>query len=587
MTLLRLLLHSLAAALVSLPGVVLFLLALNPRFSVTARHLAGMLLGLSPLLALFVLVWPVLLMTAQVFAVGRIGIPPVSLKYFRRFLALDLSLLLFSLVFNRYALAGVLDQGGAERLRWLSNLLASALLVLGGSLLAERRLRRQEAPASSLVGLRLGVGVVFLLAFLLAAAVVLPRDPPPDDRPPVRRGVMRGEGEIVLLGIDGLGPEPLLDHIEEGRLPNFGRLLREGAHGILEGRSPGIPASLWTSFGTGRSASGHGIADAWAYHLPLAREGLRVLPRGILMRRLVDADFLSRRPVPPESRRASSFEEIFPRYDLAVGTVGWWLAGEPGPGGYRVETAFLEGEQDQPGVLLPPSLADVAAGWVLHPEEIDPAEVTAFFDPPMAELPDLGRRREVLAGALALDRSARRVAHALSEVRPVHVTAIALRGYDRVAHLFLGEAPRSTAPFVRDEAVRTAGRVADRYLRELDRAVGEEMSRAGPETLLVLVSPFGMTESNLRRRLHDKLTGEPYRTAHHDSPEDGVLFLWGRGVAPGRDLGHLAIESVLPALLWASGLPLDPGLAGTSRVFAAFSDEFARRHRRVSVAPQR
>jgi hypothetical protein len=266
--------------------------------------------------------------------------------------------------------------------------------------------------------------------------------------------------------------------------------------------------------------------------------------------------------------------------------VGWWLAGEPGPGGYRVESSLLRGEPAGEADLLPARLADAVSGWVVDPADVNPEEITAFFDPPMEDLPDLGRRREVLARALALDRSARQVSHALSEVRPVHVTAIALRGYDQVAHLFHGEAPRSTAPFVRDEAVRTSGRVADRYLRELDRAVGEEMSRAGPETLLVLASPFGMTESSLRRRIHDKLTGEPYRTAHHDSPEDGVLFLWGRGVSPGRDLGRLPLESVMPALFWASGLPLDPDLARMPLAFAAFSDEFAERHRHVSVAPQ-
>lgn len=72
---------------------------------------------------------------------------------------------------------------------------------------------------------------------------------------------------VFVLGIDGATWELLDPWIVEGRLPNLGRLKKEGAWGPLASVMPPITAPAWTSFYTGTNPGKHGLFDL------LRREG--------------------------------------------------------------------------------------------------------------------------------------------------------------------------------------------------------------------------------------------------------------------------------------------------------------------------
>ncbi len=67
--------------------------------------------------------------------------------------------------------------------------------------------------------------------------------------------------KVMVLGFDGVDPEFLEYLIEEGRLPNFARLLKEGAYGPCQTFKPTKSVVIWTSIATGKRMEKHGIID--------------------------------------------------------------------------------------------------------------------------------------------------------------------------------------------------------------------------------------------------------------------------------------------------------------------------------------
>ena len=75
-------------------------------------------------------------------------------------------------------------------------------------------------------------------------------------------GVGPSEGpKVVVLGFDGVDPALTRQLIDEGRLPNFGRLEAMGGFTELETTIPPHSPVAWSSFITGMDPGGHGIFD--------------------------------------------------------------------------------------------------------------------------------------------------------------------------------------------------------------------------------------------------------------------------------------------------------------------------------------
>jgi len=66
---------------------------------------------------------------------------------------------------------------------------------------------------------------------------------------------------LVLVGLDGADWRIIDGLRERGRLPNFDRLIREGARGELETLRPTLSPIIWTSIATGVRPARHGVAD--------------------------------------------------------------------------------------------------------------------------------------------------------------------------------------------------------------------------------------------------------------------------------------------------------------------------------------
>jgi len=67
--------------------------------------------------------------------------------------------------------------------------------------------------------------------------------------------------KIIVVGLDGATFDLIHPWVQEGRLPNMARILREGAAGPLLSTVPPMTAPAWTTFMTGKNVGKHGIVD--------------------------------------------------------------------------------------------------------------------------------------------------------------------------------------------------------------------------------------------------------------------------------------------------------------------------------------
>jgi len=85
-------------------------------------------------------------------------------------------------------------------------------------------------------------------AFLLAFSAVAP-------------AAAQDAKKVMVLGIDGLDPKILQRFVDEGKLPNFARMIEEGDFKPLQTTMPPLSPVAWSTFISGMDPAGHGIFD--------------------------------------------------------------------------------------------------------------------------------------------------------------------------------------------------------------------------------------------------------------------------------------------------------------------------------------
>ncbi len=101
-----------------------------------------------------------------------------------------------------------------------------------------------------------------LLTASLALPAAAPAAPPPPAVPrPSAAPAPPAHPGVFVLGIDGMDPVILQRLMDEGRMPEFSRLAREGDFQPLATVNPPQSPVAWSSFATGLDPGGHGIYD--------------------------------------------------------------------------------------------------------------------------------------------------------------------------------------------------------------------------------------------------------------------------------------------------------------------------------------
>ena len=69
----------------------------------------------------------------------------------------------------------------------------------------------------------------------------------------------------MIVGLDGATMSLIKQWAEEGKLPNLGRMMKEGVWGNLKSTQPYITSTAWSSFATGLNPGKHGIFDFYQH----------------------------------------------------------------------------------------------------------------------------------------------------------------------------------------------------------------------------------------------------------------------------------------------------------------------------------
>jgi hypothetical protein len=472
---------------------------------------------------------------------------------------------------NLRGLAPVLDLETARRMAAGAIVVSAAGAVFLMIALAHINRRGGRSSATILV---LTALTSLVMPTVLRGPARVPALPPRVVLPAPAEGLPpSGAGRLLMLLLDGASLDVIAPAVAEGRLPNFGRILDDGALMHLATLRPTQAEAVWSAAATGRAPMRTGVRSSASYRVLGMTPAITLLPDYCFAQALVRFGFLWEEPHTAEDLVARPLWHILSEQGVSVGVIGWPLTHPAAPvDGYLVSDRFhrLRGadlDLDGPSAIWPPSALESARAGLQAAPEPDPLAVVAATGRPPAGTTDLASDPEPV--------TADRVHAALLRQLDAYQTrfaAVRFPGVDAVGHYFLRYA--NPAPFgdVSQDERRSYGRVLEQYYGFLDAQVGRMMSRLGPDDVLLVVSGFGMEPLSPGKRLLERLVGDAAISGTHERAPDGFLLAYGAPVQPGRP-PRASILDLAPTVLYFFGLPVGRDMEGFART-ALFKPAF-------------
>lgn len=373
------------------------------------------------------------------------------------------------------------------------------------------------------------------LALLLAAAC---------ERPPAR-------GRVMLLGLDGLDPDVVDLLVAEGALPHFAKLRRDGAFGRLRSSRPLLSPILWTTIATGKPPDQHQIGHFVAVN-PVTGEQLPVTSRG---------------------RKVKALWNIASAAGRRVAVVGWWATwpAESVDGAIVSDhTCYhflfdegLRGGGERSATVHPAALQDRVARLVRRPGDLTAAELAPYVHVDTGALARSFDFADPLAHfrwAFASAESYRAIAADLWRVDHPDLLLTYIEGTDSVSHLF-GHLfrVRGLVGDLADQQRRYGDAVEGMY-RLADRVVGEWMGMMGADTTLMVLSDHGFALGALPD--DPNATRDLRRVSERAHRDDGILYLYGRGVRAGATVASPTLLDIAPTVLALLGIAPPRDMSG-------------------------
>ena len=332
---------------------------------------------------------------------------------------------------------------------------------------------------------------------------------------------------VAIIGVDGCDWEKLGPLVEQGRLPTFERLMRQGAHGTLLSLDPLISPVIWTTIATGKTADKHGIAG------------------------FVNASGV---PVNATMRTALPLWDIASAAGVNVGVTGWYVSwpAEPVEGflvSDRVHSLLRGPTQIVQTLRGAPTNARLERfgrfsfdpGYKGYPKAEKAYQQNRIVDEPLR----WGYLRDTIYGRLA--------ALLLPRYAPAF-SAVYFRGVDFVQHFFWKYGSPELFDDVTADDIAAYGDVIPEYYVYQDALLDRHLKALGPEANVIIVSDHGFTS---KLDIDPKM---PQLTGMHD--RRGVIIVSGPAFrAAGRFEGATILD-VAPTALAVMGLPIAEDMDG-------------------------
>ena len=373
---------------------------------------------------------------------------------------------------------------------------------------------------------------------------------------------------VYVIGLDGATWDVIDPLIDQGKLPVFKTLKKDGAWARLRTFDPTLSAVVWTSIATGKTMIKHGIVD-WAF---VNKHGLQV-------------------PYSSSAKRVPSIWEMMDEHGLRSVVLNWFVTYPPDEvSGVMVSDLFpaavlkaLSGKGD-PGapadMVQPPKefrkLYDIfsqmyAEGALNYPRLVQEMEIPDYVadfksrhSGEVKRIPILSVWPSFLAYNKIQDTL---VDHYLEEDNYdlflayyrlpdvfFHFATLFLdREYHDYIDAFVGAAAEPS-PEVLDEFNRKMAEVAWPILRAKEAVLSKVIERARTENAYVLVVSDHGFQMSSKGYTH---YGLPAATP----PPDGIFALLGPDVKPGIQVEG-SVYDVAPTILYLKGLPTGADMDG-------------------------
>lgn len=384
------------------------------------------------------------------------------------------------------------------------------------------------------------------------------------------RATPRTPYKVLLVGIDGASFRVMDPLLQQGRLPNFARLIEHGVRAPLHSENPMLSPILWTTIATGQKHEDHGIESFVLYRDPKK-------PRhGTL--------------VGSEDRRTLAVWNIASAFGRRVGFLGWWASWPAEPvNGWIVSDRLaldrhgvLAGDRETQGRAFPGALTAELAPLVVDPMAPPMDEILKMValtpreqaEMRLAQRPVFGHGLSVVKFAYCSQRSIEKMAlHLLGKGQP-ELTGVFLVANDPVSHTFWHYYEPGAYHGVDPKASRRLGVIVPRMYEHNDAFLGQLLERVDENTAVLVVSDHGFEASGRLPALKpaEKLFTGPEAEAAHMRGEiavgqsgkhqiEGVLIAAGGPIRPGAAV-KATLTDITPTILAILGLPVPRDMEG-------------------------
>ncbi|MGH2449029.1 MAG: alkaline phosphatase family protein, partial [Chloroflexota bacterium] len=257
---------------------------------------------------------------------------------------------------------------------------------------------------------------------------------------------------MYVIGFDGATWRFIKPLVQRGEMPNFQRMMEQGSYGDLTSTIPFQSAAAWVTFMTGKNSGEHGVYmfndyDALSYSYVGRTANSRYFSGQTIF------DVVSQMGGRVAAVRVPMTYPAWPINGLMV-------SGFPTPG-------------DTPESFYPPELRERVGG-------VDQIETPDFrlltIDQQVQALDDqMGHLSDLINRLMDGSHDLFMVVHRVS---------------DEVHHFFMKFVDQRTPAYNPEEAQRY-GDVVNHFYRKMDEALGETLSKLGPEDTVVVLSDHG------------------------------------------------------------------------------------------------
>jgi predicted AlkP superfamily phosphohydrolase/phosphomutase len=326
-------------------------------------------------------------------------------------------------------------------------------------------------------------GIVLLILLFIITGVVKNRDEQDELTPQqIAERVQNNPIKLLFIGVDGADWDILLPMINNGELPNFEKIMREGSYGILNSIEPMESPQLWTTMATGKLPPEHGITD-YVVKVPGKSEPV---------------------PIGSGQRKVKAFWNILSEYNETVAILDWW-ASYPAEevNGFIISDRY--DSREEKSIYPPDKIEELKPYLNISEEGLDEIQkrFTPFvYDPDFKEYsPNTEHyqdNRKILTLRYHLKRDLAMVNTGCYLIENYHpdIVSIYIKGTDGLAHItwkYFQPTSLNAIFDITNEEEKNFGNILPEYYRWLDEQIGKLLVSAEGRYTILIASDHGFS----------------------------------------------------------------------------------------------